>query len=389
MEATIRQRDAAKRLRPVFIGATALLVALLGVFAYALAKSQQQQRRDVAHRFDDRAVVAAAVNESIFTLATNQTIATDSAQFGGPKVPKQLLARRVAANQAPYALILDAQNRVLAQVGNVAQGTGRSALIAKTLKSHRAEYSSVLKGPGGRPIVEAATAFPTKFGPRIDVTSVDATLLSKFLGGFLVKLPTVAHARSYVIDSEAKLIAAPGQKKIAAGVPLADHDLATAASKKMHGDYDGNRYFASAPIAGTPWRIVLSASRGDLYASVKTTVPWLIFGAFVLMSAAGLFLVRRVLLANAELQRADLSRRHALEINDNVVQRLVLAKYALDRGATETSQQKLAETLRETQQLVTSLLEEKEIVPGALRRDKPASAEGPPEPPSTSWPSSR
>jgi hypothetical protein len=90
-------------------------------------------------------------------------------------------------------------------------------------------------------------------------------------------------------------------------------------------------------------------------------------------------LLWRVLISNAELQRADLSRRHALEINDNVVQRLVLAKYALDRGATETSQQKLAETLRETQQLVTSLLEEREITPGALRRDAPAETEGRPE----------
>ena len=91
-----------------------------------------------------------------------------------------------------------------------------------------------------------------------------------------------------------------------------------------------------------------------------------------------MLLLWRVLIANAELQRADLSRRHALEINDNVVQRLVLAKYALDRGATETSRQKLEETLRETQQLVTSLLEEREITPGALRREAPAETEGRP-----------
>jgi hypothetical protein len=108
-------------------------------------------------------------------------------------------------------------------------------------------------------------------------------------------------------------------------------------------------------------------------------VPWLIFAAFVLASLLGTVLLWRVLISNAELQRADLSRSHALEINDNVVQRLVLAKYALDRGATETSQQKLAETLRETQQLVTSLLEEREIAPGALRRDQPAETEGRPE----------
>jgi hypothetical protein len=94
-----------------------------------------------------------------------------------------------------------------------------------------------------------------------------------------------------------------------------------------------------------------------------------------------MLLFRRVLIANSELQRAELSRVHAIEINDNVVQRLVVAKFALDRGATETSQEKLGETLHEAQQLVTSLLEEKDIAPGVLRRDAAAPTEQPPEPP--------
>jgi hypothetical protein len=368
----------------VFIGATALLVILLGVFAYALAKSQDQQRTDLERRFSDRAEVAAAVNESIFALATSQTMANDAQQFGGPTVPSKALDLRLAQTQAPYSLILDAQGKVLASSGKVASGTGRDALVARALRSKRTEYSSVLAAAGKKQIIESATPFDTKYGKRIDISSTDAVLLGKFLGGFLKDLPTVANARSYVIDPSARLIAEPG-KKTRAGTELADRALVEAAASRPHGSYDGDRYFASDPIAGTPWRIVLSAANKDLYADVQTTVPWLIFGAFVLMSAIGLFLVRRVLLANAELERADLSRQHALEINDNVVQRLVLAKYALDRGATETSQQKLAETLRETQQLVTSLLEEKDIGPGSLRRETAAETEGPPEPATPSW----
>jgi hypothetical protein len=311
-------------------------------------------------------------------------MAQDSQQFGGEQVAEQALARRVAANQQPYGLIVDAQGNVLASSGNAASGTGREALIAKALKSRRTEYSRVLTLPGGRQIIEGATPFATKYGPRVDVSATDAVLLGKFLGGFLTKLPTVSHARSYVIDSQGLLIAQPGSKA-KPGTKLADSELATAALRKSMGAYEHNRFFASSPIAGTPWRIVLAASQKDLYSDVETTIPWTIFGAFVLMAALGLYMIRRVLLASAELERADLSRRHALEINDNVVQRLVLAKYALDRGATETSQQKLAETLRETQQLVTSLLEEKEITPGALRREEPAGTEGLPEPPTPTW----
>ena len=379
-----RTNDAARRLRPIFIGAGVLLVLLLAVFAYALASSQSQQREDLEKRFSDRAEVAASVNESIFSLATSQTQATDIATFGGPKVDPTLLERRVAQNQQPYALIVDENGAVLASAGKVPPSADRKALIAKAIKTKQAEYSSLFEGPGGVAYLEGATAFPTKYGTRVDVSGSRGDLIGDFLGGFLAKLPNVADAKSYVIDQMGKVIATPGVKS-KAGTELPDKDLEAAVADGDHGSYDGGRYFTSAPIAGTPWRIVLAADKSDLYSSVETTVPWLIFAAFVLVSAGGLFLVRRVLLANAELERADLSRQHALEINDNVVQRLVLAKYALDRGATETSQQKLSETLRETQQLVTSLLEEKEIGPGSLRREAPAGVDGPPEPPPPAW----
>jgi hypothetical protein len=370
-------------LRPIFIGATTLLALLLGVFAYALADSQDQQRTDLERRFDDRATVAAAVNRSIFSLSTNQTRQMDSAQFGGETVDPTALRRRLAQSQQPYALILTQEGEVLASAGKAPDSVDPK-LIERALKSKTTEYSSIIDGPGAAPVIEGATAFPTEFGMRVDVSAVSAALLGQFLNSFLARLPTVADAQSFVVDEMGKLIAAPG-RKAKPGAPLADADLAEAIKSGKKGHYDGGRYFTTATMEPTPWRIVLTASDDNLYDSVESTVPWLIFAAFVLVAALGLFLLRRVLRANAELERADISRQHALEINDNVVQRLVLAKYALDRGATETSQQKLAETLRETQQLVTSMLEEKEIGPGSLRREAPAGTEGPPAPPTPDW----
>jgi hypothetical protein len=268
---------------------------------------------------------------------------------------------------------------VLAKAGAAPAGVATSSEVKKALRSKDVIYSSLMKGPGGAITLESAVAFPTPYGLRVDANSSKADALAQFLNSFLTRLPSVANAKSYVLDDAAKVIATPGEKS-QPGTELADKALAKAVSGRRSGSYDGGRYFASAPIQGTPWRIVLSAAQSDLYAPVQTTVSWIIFAAFVLVSLGGMILLWRVLIANAELQRADLSRKHALEINDNVVQRLVLAKYALDRGATETSQQKLAETLRETQQLVTSMLEEREIQPGSLRRDAPAETEGSPDP---------
>jgi hypothetical protein len=370
---------AAKRLRPAFAGASVLLIALLAVLAYALASSQHQQRKDINKRFQDRARVAATVNESLFALASSSVKPTDSQRFGGQTVDSKFLAQRTALQQQYYAAILSSDGKVLAKAGDVPADLASHPTVQEALKSKTAVYSSLMKGPKGSVTIESAISFPTKYGIRLDVSSGKADALAQFLNSFLSKLPNVADAKSYVIDSSNKVIATPGTKT-RAGVSLNDAALAKAVSRGENGSYAGDRYFAASKIKGTKWRIVLSANKSKLYSTVETTVPWLIFSAFCLVSLVGIVLLWRVLISNAELQRADLSRRHALEINDNVVQRLVLAKYALDRGATETSQQKLSETLRETQQLVTSLLEERDIAPGALRRDAPAETEGRPEP---------
>jgi hypothetical protein len=238
----------------------------------------------------------------------------------------------------------------------------------------------VLHGRRGSTLIESASPFPTVNGQRVQLTGVRAPLLSRFLGGFLQRVPNVASARSYVVDSKRSVVGGTGALA-RAGAPLPDRDLSAALANHGQGSYGDGLYFASAPVGGSPWRVVLSTSKDKLYASVngsQRTIPWLIFAAFALVATVGMVLLRRLLASNARLQRAELSRVHALEINDNVVQRLVVAKLALERGATETSHEKLVETLHETQQLVTSLLEEKEIAPGVLRRESPAPTDQPP-----------
>jgi hypothetical protein len=212
------------------------------------------------------------------------------------------------------------------------------------------------------------------------LAATNAMVLSYFLNGFLSQVPNVASATSYVLDSNGKVVGTTA-KGVRPGTALPDRELADSLAKHRSGSYGDDRYFSSAPLLSSPWVVALSTAKDNLYATVngsERTIPWLIFAAFALMAIAGLVLLRRVLVTNAQLQRAELSRVHALEINDNVVQRLVVAKLALERGATETSREKLAETLQEAQQLVTSLLEEKEIGPGVLRRSEAAPTNKPP-----------
>ena len=68
--------------------------------------------------------------------------------------------------------------------------------------------------------------------------------------------------------------------------------------------------------------------------------------------------------------------RQALEINDNIVQGLTVAKYALTMGADDQSKQAIEDTLRRARSIITDLLGDPgsgmELGPGDLRRSEPA-----------------
>ncbi|HEY1359053.1 MAG TPA: hypothetical protein VGF21_12185 [Thermoleophilaceae bacterium] len=375
-----RLDPAGRPLRGLFAGAIILIVVLLGVFAYSLAHSQNQQRDDLEKRFRDRADISAAVTDAIFASAGSQGQLQNAAKFGGSKIDEAALEKTARQGQSAYAIVIADDGKVLAATpGSPKRTPANAPYVAKALRTGRLQLSDQLPGPGGKPVFESASPFPTTHGRRVLLQAASAKLLSQFLDGFLAEVPNVASATSYVVDSKGQIVGSTA-KGVKSGQKLPDKDLAAAIEKGRSGSYDDGRYFAAAPVTGSTWSVVLSADKDNLYAPLDSTVPWLIFAAFALMAIAGLFLFWRVLMANSQLQRAELSRVHALEINDNVVQRLVVAKLALERGATETSREKLAETLQETQQLVTSLLEEKEIVPGVLRRSEEAPTDRPPGP---------
>ena len=77
----------------------------------------------------------------------------------------------------------------------------------------------------------------------------------------------------------------------------------------------------------------------------------------------------------AHFAEAQLKRRQALEINDNVVQGLVAAVYALDQGQVESSADYLRRTLSAARAMMDDLLEPlggEGLRPGDLVRTAPA-----------------
>jgi hypothetical protein len=79
----------------------------------------------------------------------------------------------------------------------------------------------------------------------------------------------------------------------------------------------------------------------------------------------------------SRLAEAQLRREKALEINDNIVQGLAIAKYAFDLGRMDQAQQAINDTLAAARAIISDLLEQiapgEELHPGSLVRAQPAS----------------
>jgi PAS domain S-box-containing protein len=76
--------------------------------------------------------------------------------------------------------------------------------------------------------------------------------------------------------------------------------------------------------------------------------------------------------AEDELAAARVARRQATELNDNVVQGLVLAKYALGGGDRNTAVRMIDGTLGQARRMIADLIGPDGVEAGDLRRDQPA-----------------
>src|SRR5204862_5987750 len=81
--------------------------------------------------------------------------------------------------------------------------------------------------------------------------------------------------------------------------------------------------------------------------------------------------------ATAEVERQRVRRAHALEIHDNVIQSLVLAKYAAELGDAERTVEAVEHALAEARRIVGEMQSQTgPPAPGALRRATSAPTPG-------------
>ena len=369
------------RLRALTIGAALLAGLTLALFAYLLANAQSEDREEAENRFRDVATVSAAVTNGIFQAAIQGNQMEAAEELSGP-IDDEALMAFAEQGQSRYVAVLDARGRRLgATPGAPAPGPA----VDTAGETGKPRLSDVM-GTGVDATVEFAIPYETPSGRRIFVQGTPLGSFADFLAASLGQIPTFADAETAMVDSNGVVL---GGSNLSApvGERLDDEELLEALKAGEYGSYGGDRYFASGVIENSPLKIVLDTSKSDLYESISgTALSWIMFAAFALALLAGLYLLRRTAVTAGELQRRELNERHAVEINDNIIQGLALAKYQLQAGEGEASAEQVSQTLREAQRLVSGLLGDAEVQAGQLRREIAAETKRPEPPPAEAPP---
>jgi signal transduction histidine kinase len=328
-----------KKREAVLASATAVVVvlALLTVLAIELSGTFAKSRSDIERTFRERAQLTAALTSSIFASAVSSSTQQTTSQYGGDlRQVRASMAQAIRQQHLAFIAVLDSRGSMLAASPQLpAKARAQIPTVPRSEeKDLRSGYSlsDILPyGSGGSPVVEFAQPVRARDGSRrIIVSGFAPKLLESFIAGYLGPASKIRGGTAYVADSAGAAVGG-ASSKLRAGAPLPEQGLDNALNSREQGPYDGNRWFTSARVAGSSWRVVLTAPAGELFASVtgaRKLLPWVLFAGFGLAAFVVLLLGRRVLRAAAQVRQTNI----ALELANA---ELAVANEKLERRAAE------------------------------------------------------
>lgn len=312
----------------IIVGAC-IVFALLAVFALELSANQARSRHNVEGQVRDRAVLSAALIDSLFQ-SVQQQIPQDSATYGTPVVTTAQMNAALTQGDV-YTVLLGSNRQVLAassgftpQAQAQLDTSAALALVRSGLPYGLGNYTRY--GSGGA--IDFAVSFPTSYGTRTLLTGFTPPTLSQFITGELKNIPGVRGSLNYLVDGN-NVVLASTNAGVAVGEVLTVPGAAQGLSRPSvdtHGTY-----FAERKLTNSTWRVVLTSPDGPLFASVsgwRQQVPWLLFVAFALVSLFALMLGRRVVRSAEKLSDAN---RQLGVVNEELLE----ANTALERRAAE------------------------------------------------------
>jgi signal transduction histidine kinase len=299
--------------RSAMTAAVMLLVFVVGLFAFALARSHVQDRRDAETRFVERARISAALTESLFSSTAAQAAEQNSRRLGGKTIDQARLERQRSDSRLKYAVVLDEQGRIIAATRKLpaevrARLTAQPGATREALGGRGYNLSDFIAVRGTKGFFEYTGRFKTKFGDRVLVSGFPASAISGFLAAYLGRLPDARQSTAYVLDARDRIVGSPSARQPSGSVVREPGLIAALGSAKGRGEFDSSgtkRSFASAPVKGSTWKVVLSERSSTLYSGTGLAVQWLVLLALTAAGAVAVFLLRRGLRSAAAIEQAN------------------------------------------------------------------------------------
>ena len=290
----------------------AVLVVVLAAGALGIAEAQNQARQRDLALFTSRVGTSASyVAAAVGTQAQRQA-SVASALLAGASVHEPELAEASSGLGAVAVVVVGPANVVVAATGTGAPdlaSMGAAVLAAAAARGRAVSEGIALPGVRGTAVM-IAVPYMTGSGGRV----VGAV----YVGGGAVLAAFVSHVslyqghQTYLVDQAGSVIVADPPPAASSGLAHLPGRVA-AAMTSLHagptanvqvGPVGSGATVAEAAVAETSWRLLVVAPDTALFApssGIATVVPWLVWGAVLLLAAAMVVLASRFVRQHREL----------------------------------------------------------------------------------------
>jgi signal transduction histidine kinase len=297
-----------RRASGLIVAATVVVAVALVVLGVQLHATQTRARQTLTSRFGDRAQIVSALIQAEISSVAGSTGATRP--YASPRVSGRALDQAVAQSHLTFAVILDRNGRVIARSKTLTASDLSRAISSRAFQVRAGAPVSVTdvlpSGNGGPGVVDLVVPLQVQGQQRTLVGGLPTALLSAFLGAYLQRIPTHSGG-AFVLDSHGAVIASRAPALLSA-LPQPAPIPVRLLARSRRGPYGNGRYFVSAAVPQSPWRVVLTTSQAALFSSVngpREWLPWVIYIALAFMALSFLLLLHRLLRSAAALARAN------------------------------------------------------------------------------------